>query len=413
MKQVLIFVPEFPRLSETFIEREIYKLVERGNLDITVFSLIKANGYTHPSVESRTHYERLSVLNCIYAVFFAILHPVRLFKAVNLILLPSDRIPIFPDLTKGLKGRTNSRLIHFFKGIAYSILFKKYSPNHIHAHWMSDSSTIAMAASIMLDIPLSISGHAVDILVDGTLIKSKVKYSKFITICNSFAYKKCLEAVKPDNPANVHLILHGVEIDQNLKISAKYPKKDKPLILSVNRFVEKKGLKYLIEASKHLNDMGTSHEIYIIGYGELYNELSKQIRTLGLEDSVKILGDGNGLPNNEVVELLKIADLYVHPGIQLESGDSDGIPNTVIEACLAGVCAVSTDVGSVCDLIDGTTGVLVAQRDSLGLARSVKALLEDPEKRGRLAQAGRQKAMEMFNLDKNVGELEKLLLFKS
>ena len=410
MKRILIFVPEFPRLSETFIEREIYKLIERGNLDISIFSLIKAGGYMRPSVELRTHYERPSVLVCVYALFFALLHPIRFFKAVNLILLSSDETPLFPTLTKGFEGYTNSRLIHFFKGLAYTVLFKKFKPDHIHAHWMSDSSTIAMTASIMLEVPLSISGHAIDILVEGTLIRNKVRYSKFISICNSFAYRKCLEAVKPNNPTNVHLMLHGVEIDQSLKAAGKYPKKNRPLILSVNRFVEKKGLTYLIEASKHLNIMGVTHEINIIGYGELYEDLLKQIKILGLEDTVKILGDGKGLPNDEVMEILKIADLYVHPGIQLGSGDSDGIPNTVIEACLAGVCVVSTDVGSVCDLINESTGVLVTQRDSTSLAKAIKDLLEDSQRRTKLAQAGRQKATEMFNLDKNVEKLEKLLL---
>lgn len=410
MKRILIFVPEFPRLSETFIEREIYKLIERGNLDVTVFSLMKAGGHTHPSVESRTHYERPSAFVCVYAIFFALLHPSRLFRAISLILFPSDRLPLFPTLTRGFEGYTNSRLVHFFKGLAYSVLFKKFKPNHIHAHWMSDSSTIAMTASVMLNVPLSISGHAIDILVEGTLLKSKVGYSKFISICNSFAYKKYLEAVKPNNPINVYLMHHGVEMDQNIKTSGKYSKKDRPLILSVNRFVEKKGLMYLIEASKQLKGMDVAHEIDIIGYGELYEDLLEQIKSLGLEDSVKILGNGKGLPNNEVMEILKIADLYVHPGIKLGSGDSDGIPNTVIEACLAGVCVVSTDVGSVCDLIDKNTGVLVPQRDSLGLAEAIKELLENPQKRTKLAQAGQQRATEMFNLDKNVGELEKLLL---
>lgn len=397
-------------MSETFIEREIYKLVERGNLDVTVFSLIKSDGFMHPSVESRTHYERPSVLVCIHAIFFALSRPFRLFKAVNLILLSPDRLPLFPALTKGFEGYTNSRLVHFFKGLAYTILFKKFKPDHIHAHWMSDSSTIAMTASIMLGIPLSISGHAIDILVEGTLINNKVKYSKFVSICNSFAYKKCLEVVSPYIPSNVYLMPHGVEIDQNLKIPSKYPKNDKPLILSVNRFVEKKGLMYLIEASKQLKDMGVSYDMAIVGYGELYEDLLKQIKQQGLEGIVRILGDGKGLSNNEVIELLKIADLYVHSGIRLGSGDSDGVPNTIIEACLAGVCVVSTDAGSVCDLINDKTGVLVAQRDSAGLAGAIKELLENPEKRAQLARAGQQKATEMFNLDKNVSELEKLLL---
>ena len=68
-KRVLIFIPEFPALTETFIEREISKLVERGNVDVNVISLKKGRGRLSSNIKDKVTYKRLDTLTNISALF--------------------------------------------------------------------------------------------------------------------------------------------------------------------------------------------------------------------------------------------------------------------------------------------------------------------------------------------------------
>ena len=67
-KRVLVFIPEFPVLSETFIERELSELVERGNVELVVFSIKKGIGYLSENLKTRVLYKRLGFTD-IFGIF--------------------------------------------------------------------------------------------------------------------------------------------------------------------------------------------------------------------------------------------------------------------------------------------------------------------------------------------------------
>jgi glycosyltransferase involved in cell wall biosynthesis len=191
----------------------------------------------------------------------------------------------------------------------------------------------------------------------------------------------------------------------------KMPKWNVPAIfLGGSRLVEKKGLKYMIEASKILQGIGVAHRVDLVGPGDLYNELCKMIGDLGLRNTVFIHGDGKGTPFAEVLDYYKVADVFVLPSIETGEGDADGVPTVCIEAAMARLPIVSTSAGGITDLIeDGVTGLVVPQRDSQAIAGAVQKLLSDRELANKLGQTAYNKAVEMFDITKNVGQLEKLL----
>ena len=129
-KRVLVFVPEFPRLTETFIQREVSKLVELGNLDILVFSLEKADGKLLDNVADHVVYHRLDFSTAIKAwIYFLGKKPLVLIDSFRFLLLVKE---------EGLF----KKLIIFAKSVGYAYLFEQYSPDHIHANFMSWPSTI-------------------------------------------------------------------------------------------------------------------------------------------------------------------------------------------------------------------------------------------------------------------------------
>ena len=399
-KRILIFVPEFPRLTETFIQREISKLIELGNLDITVFSLKKASGKLLANVQDHVVYKRLNVFSLIIAfLYFGFKFPQRLFSSFKLFVVNSE-------------NEENVSVSLFLKSVGYTYLFSCLSPDHIHANFMSWPSTVAMIASSLLDIPYSISAHAKDVMVEGEHFCSKVRSAKFISICNKFAYKYCVDHAGVKDPKNVLLQYHGVDPKEAFSDISNIEKPDRPLLFNGgSRLVEKKGQKYLIEVAKILKGNGYNFEVHIAGPGPLYETLLAQIKDSGLEDCVFIHGGGKGVPFSTVVSYLKIADIVVQPNINLGSGDSDGIPTFVIESALMAKPIVATDAGSITDLIENEkTGLVVGQRNSQAFAEAVEKVLKDPDLCVRLGEAAKARAERMFDLDKNVKELEKLLL---
>jgi len=396
-KKILYFIPEFPRLTETFIEREVRKLIELGNLDIRVFSLQKASGKASDGVIGITDYRRLNMHACYKALGYLFKNTHSVLSAWNLVKRDSSH-------------NFASRLYLFLKSLGYTYLIEQFHPDHIHVHFLSDPSTVVMIASEILRIPFSISGHARDVFVEGTLLKEKAEKAKFITICNTYAYDKFVSVAGGESLNKVRKLYHGVEITEHGSDEDKV-EGQRPIILSVARLVEKKGLKYLIEASAILKKSCVVHEVHIIGPGPLYEGLVDLIKKKELVDTVYIDGKGSGLPHDEVSRFYAKADIFVLPSIETGEGDADGVPTVVIEAAMHRIPVIATEAGSMKDLIEhGHTGIIVPQRDPVAIATEIERLLGDPVLRIKLGEVASLRAGKLFDIGENISKLEILLL---
>lgn len=169
----------------------------------------------------------------------------------------------------------------------------------------------------------------------------------------------------------------------------------------------------MVEASKILRDEGFAHVVNLVGPADdlsTYNEIKDKIKEYGLEETVIIHGDGKGMPNEKVLEFYRISDIFVFPGIETKEGDVDGVPTVLIEAALAKLPIISTDVGSVGDLIDSTNSIIIPQKDVGAIVDGVKKLTADTALSKKLGEAVYIKAEKLFNIDINVRQLEQMLL---
>jgi glycosyltransferase involved in cell wall biosynthesis len=107
---------------------------------------------------------------------------------------------------------------------------------------------------------------------------------------------------------------------------------------------------------------------------------------------------------------MKSADIYSAHFIVASSGDRDGLPTTVIEAALAKLPIIATDAGSMADLINKDTGVVIPQKDPVALANSIKHLIEDSSLRDKLVSKVYSEAIKNFDINQNILELEKMFL---
>jgi glycosyltransferase involved in cell wall biosynthesis len=158
----------------------------------------------------------------------------------------------------------------------------------------------------------------------------------------------------------------------------------------------------LIKRPDRLIDLGRSLKvdhpkthIVIAGAGELLEELTAQSESESLP--IKFLGW-----RNDIDLILSASDIAVL------CSDNEGIPLTLIQASQAGLPIVSTNVGSVSDIVlDGVTGILT-EVSANGLIQGVSKLLADPDLRARLGESGQMRARELFSSKAMVERHEEL-----
>ena len=387
-KKILMFIPVFPVLSETFIEREVDGLVRSRKVDVVVVAFRKTVDFRSKRAKGVTVYERLSITEAFKSLRFVFQRPARVLRAFRVLGL--------------------GHLYPFLKSVGYSQVFSKQNPDYIYSHFLSEPSTIALGVSIILNVPVAISAHARDVLEYPDLVKEKVRHAKFITFCNRNALEKAKELAKGEDTSKLKLTYHGIDISDlgsPNKISVKKPGKN--FIFSIARLEEKKGIEYLIGASQMLKERKVPHVIYVAGGGPLFETLDEEIRKLELQSNIVLLGS---TPFEDVVQYLNLADYYVLPAINTESGDADGIPNTLIEAALSKLPIVTTTAGSISEFLTSDNALIVAQRHATGLADALETVINDRELGESLSKKAFDKALEMFNLENNISELEDLFL---
>jgi glycosyltransferase involved in cell wall biosynthesis len=160
----------------------------------------------------------------------------------------------------------------------------------------------------------------------------------------------------------------------------------RPRLVTVGRLAAPKDAVTLVRALSALR--GRPFEALFVGDGPDRPTVEEEVRCLGLESVVELLGERDDVP-----ELLGTADVFVL------SSNSEGLPLSILEAMAAGLPVVASNVGGVSEVVlDGDTGLLVPPGDAQSLAAAIERLLQDPVLRRRLGEAGRIRIAEHFDL---------------
>lgn len=137
----------------------------------------------------------------------------------------------------------------------------------------------------------------------------------------------------------------------------------------------------LIHAARILKDRGRTIVVDLVGDGSQRNRLQDLIDTTGLSDTVRLLG-----MRRNVQEILADLDLFV-----FSTTPDEGFGIALVEAMLAGVSVVASDVGACREVLDGgRLGLLVPPADRFALADAIDAVMSAPDEariRASLARA--------------------------
>jgi glycosyltransferase involved in cell wall biosynthesis len=417
-RRVAYVMNGFPRLSETFITHEIHQL-ERLGLGLRLFSVKRENEpMVHPVVASirapLTYLPKATSLSgtnltrwladnlpAFGAAHLRVVsrHPLRWLGALGSVLALAWR-------HRGRDEAGQFRLRKVFikeflqAGEIADQVMRAGDVGHLHGHFCHGVATITWLASRMSGIGFSFTAHAKDIyqteLNPGRLLERKLGAARFVATCTC-ANAQVLRA-RHARPDEVHAIYHGLDTDWFAPAQGRVPKDadPRPLILSVGRFVEKKGFDHLVEACAKLRDAGVVFRCVIVGEtGSAHAAIQRLIEQRGLADQVQLR---SAVAQDELRRIYAQARAFALPCQIMEDGDRDGFPNVLAESMAMGVPVVSTRISGIPEFIDDDVhGLLVEPRDVSALALALRRVIEDDTLHARLARAGRARICDRFD----------------
>lgn len=170
---------------------------------------------------------------------------------------------------------------------------------------------------------------------------------------------------------------------------------DDPVLFFCGRLIASKGVPTLIQATQRLVADHPRLKFLIAGDGPQRESLSNLVERMQLQNHVQFLGARDDIP-----QLLNMADAFVF------ASETEGLPNSVIEASLARLPIVAADIpGTAAVVRDDMEGLLVPPGDVAGFASAISRVLEDDKLRKRLSKAAYERAKNCFDVDASMRAL--------
>ncbi len=175
---------------------------------------------------------------------------------------------------------------------------------------------------------------------------------------------------------------------------------ERPLrILGVGRLVWQKGYEDALQAVSLLRKAGISVEYRIVGDGSYSSAVAYARHEMGLDDCVRLLG---AVSPAAVKREMLWADVFLHAAV------SEGFCNAVVEAQAMELPVVCTDASGLTENVDdGMTGIVVPRRDPEALARGTSRLAADPSLRERMGRAGRRRVLDRFRIGDQIAAFDR------
>jgi colanic acid/amylovoran biosynthesis glycosyltransferase len=398
-----VLLSRFPSVTETFILREVDELERQGQPVRLVPMLKETPPVVHEAAKPWTS-------RALYTKYFS--PAIAAANARALLRRPLRYLSLLVRLIAGTitKPGTLVRTVAVFpKSVYLAEALAREGIRHVHAHFATHPTTMALIIASLSDITFSFTVHAHDIQVDRSLLRWKMRETRFVRSISAFN-KRFLEELYPAESRGKIVVVHvGIEPEKYEENARRFQTvtTDVPKILCVAAHRPYKGLPVLIEACRILRDAGLSFRCDVLGTGPMTEQLERMIREQGVGDVIGLLG---ARPEHVVAEMMGESTLFVLPSIIASDGQMEGIPVALMEAMSSGRAVVSTSISGIPELVEhGVNGLLVAPGDPTALAAAMRTLLENRERAREMGLRGQQKVRAEFVLPDCVGQLRQRL----
>lgn len=391
---------EYPRVSDTFIQREVAALRGMGHTVMTC-SMRRTPAAQHVGPEQRAEAaQTFVVLDAVrqviplivaHAVMFAA-SPWR-YGAAFLLALRTAR--------PGVKGLIY-QLIYFLEAAVLAHFMRRNEIEHLHNHIAKSSCSVAMITSALSGIPFSFTLHGSDIFYEPYTwrLDAKIQAAQFVACISEFCRSQAMAFSPPEAWDKLHIIHCGVEPERYA--DAPVVSFDPPKALFVGRLATIKGLSVLLRALEDVVRRHPKFELTIIGDGPDRARLEALARSAALEGHVHFVGSQS---QEAVAQAMREASFFVL------SSFAEGVPVVAMEALAAARPVIATHVAGVPELVThGQMGYLVAPGDHAALSAAICDLISDPDRAADMGAAGQAKVQSEFDARSEAARLSQLFV---
>ena len=376
--KIAYLVNQYPRVSHSFIRSEILALESVGVPVVRIAirrspePLVTAADYQE---QEKTHYilHSGSIRLVVGFLFLCLQRPVKALKMLRW----------YKTLAANAGGRWFKHMAYAIEGAAMVRLCESRKIDHIHCHFGTNATAVALFARILGGPRYSFTVHGPEEF-DYPIrlsIREKAKFADSVIAISLFCRSQLYRWCRTEDWQKIHIV-HCTVAANFLRKPAKNQVQSGRL-LSIGRLCEQKGHLIVLRAIKLVIDSGVEVRLQLIGDGEMRAEVESEVARLDLGSQVEILGWKS---EEEIISELDKAELFVLASF------AEGLPVVIMEALARELPVISTYVAGIPELVkSGKSGWLVHPGDPEVLADCITIALNTPvfEKR-KFGQYGKQ-----------------------
>jgi len=390
--RIAYLVNQYPKVSHSFIRREIVAL-ERHGAEVLRLAI---RGWRDKLVDSedaleqqRTRYVLQGGLPLLLSVIrVMVLSPGTFFSAAVLAVKMSRRADrnIF------------YHLIYLAEACKVLQWVRDFDADHLHAHFGSNSAEVAMLVKALGGPAYSFTVHGPEEFDKPELLKlrEKAACAAFVVAVSSFGRSQLYRWLDHLHWNKVHVVHCGLEASFHELKPGVFPEARR--LVCVGRLCEQKGQLLLVEAAHLLASKGIDFELVLAGDGDMRAEIESLIGRYGMEKKVSITGWISG---DRVRQ-----EILASRGLVLPSF-AEGLPVVVMEAMALRRPVLTTYVAGIPELvIHGENGFLFPAGSIDELARAMERCLTSPvDILQAMGEAGRHRVVQRHSIDVEAGKL--------
>lgn len=396
--KIAYLVNTYPRASHTFIRREIAAM-ERQGFVVHRFAMRSDRGALVEAADlaedDRTEHVLLAGKGALLAAGFSGLASA---KALKLMQECAARGRGGAEGTGGL-GR---HLVYLAEAAFVARRCRELGIEHLHAHFGTNSATVAMLAHAMGGPRWSFTVHGPEEFDAPRALALDIKLTKaaFAVAVSSFGRSQLCRLVPPAVWDRIHVVHCGIE-PARFPEPAPFPMGG-PHLVAIGRFAPQKGFPILLQALAMAAPRLPGVRLVLVGDGSMKGALAAQAEALGVEERVTFAGwkDEAG-----VRAALAGAHALALPSF------AEGLPVVAMEAMAAGRPVIGTFIAGIPELVrPGETGWLVPAGDPAALASAIAALgATPPDRLEEMGEAARERVLDRHDVDQEAERLAALI----
>jgi colanic acid/amylovoran biosynthesis glycosyltransferase len=394
--KICYIVNQYPKVSHSFIRREILALERLGASVLR----IAHRGWDERAVDAQDAAEQritryvlqsgvLGLLRGVLPCLFG--RPRRFFRTLLLALRMSLRS----------EKSWLMYLIYLAEASVAARWVIDYGADHIHAHFGTNSTDVAMLTSLLADVPFSFTVHGPEEFdkPEALGLGEKIRRSSFVVAVSSYGRSQLMRWVEVEYWPRIAIVHCGLDAQFTAMPALVRPARVD--FVCVGRLAEQKGQVVLLEALRILADQQLDCNVVFAGDGPLRNVLEGRAAELGLTRRIRITGWIDGAQvRNEILN----ARAMVLPSF------AEGLPVVIMEAMALCRPVITTYVAGIPELvINGSNGWLIPAGDPVNLAEAMRQCLQAEDAvLEQMGQKGRAVVLQRHNIDTEAAHLLKL-----